>query len=77
MAITITWETKRDGQKTNNLQEPKKGRELVPLVVGSYLTHSPSIVTCMQIVKFNNNGRSKTRITCQCNFRLYSRTKAC
>jgi hypothetical protein len=47
--------TKREGQrkakKTQSLQEnkrKKKGRELVPLVVGSYLTHGPSNVTCMQ-----------------------------
>jgi hypothetical protein len=26
----------------------KKGRELVPLVVGSYLTHGPSNVTCVE-----------------------------
>jgi hypothetical protein len=33
----------KKGQKTNNLQEwKKKGRELVPLMVGSYLTHRPS-----------------------------------
>jgi hypothetical protein len=43
-------------------QEPTKGRELVPLVVGSYLTHGPSNVACMQIVRFDNNERSRTSI---------------
>jgi hypothetical protein len=73
MAGTITGETKREGQKTNNLQEPKKGNELVFLVVGSYLTHSPFNVTCMQIVRSNNNGRFKTNITCQCNLPFYDK----
>jgi hypothetical protein len=43
MVRTITWTTKRGRQKkcqkTHSLQKPKKGRELVPLVVGSHLTH--------------------------------------
>jgi hypothetical protein len=51
MARTIKGETKREGQrkakKTNNLKEPKKGKELFPLVVGSYFAHGPSNVTCM------------------------------
>jgi hypothetical protein len=42
MARTITWETKREGQKMHNPQKPKKGRELLPFMVGSYLTHGPS-----------------------------------
>jgi hypothetical protein len=29
----------------------KKGRKLVLLMVGSYLTHGPSNVTCMQIMR--------------------------
>jgi hypothetical protein len=64
MVKTITGETKRGrpkkGQKTYNPQEPKKGKELVPLVVGSYLPHGPYNVAYMLIMKFNNNGRSRT-----------------
>jgi len=31
----------KKGQKTNNSQESKKGRELVPFMVGNYFTHDP------------------------------------
>jgi hypothetical protein len=41
----------------------KEKRELVPLVGESYLTHSSSNVTCMQIMRSNNNRRSETSIT--------------
>jgi hypothetical protein len=51
MARIITWETKSEGKKTNNPHEPKKGKKLIPLMVGrSYLTHCPSNVICTQIV---------------------------
>jgi hypothetical protein len=40
--------------KNTQPKETKEGRELDPLVViGNYLTHSPSNVTCMQIVRSN------------------------
>jgi hypothetical protein len=42
MARTITGQTKREGQKMNNPRRPKKGRKLVPLMVGRYFTHNPS-----------------------------------
>jgi len=74
MVGTITREVKREGQKKakrHNPQEVEKGKELVPLMVGKYFTHSPSNVACMQIVKYNNNGRSKTNIACQCNLPFY------
>jgi hypothetical protein len=60
MAKTIVGETKRKPKKGKRTQSPKepKRRGLVPLVVGSYFTHSPFNVMCMQIVKSNNNGRS-------------------
>ncbi len=77
MAGTIIGETKRGrpkkGQKTYNPQEPKKGKELIPLMVGSYLTHGPYNVAYMLIVKSNSNGRSRTNITHQHNLPLYSR----
>jgi hypothetical protein len=63
MARTIIRETKREGQKMHNMQDPKQGRELIPLMVGNYFTHNPSKVTCMQIVGSNSNGRSKTSVT--------------
>ncbi len=62
MAITSKWRQKRKAKERPKDAQPtrtKKGRELVPLVVGSYLTHGPSNVTNMQIMKSNNNGRSK------------------
>jgi hypothetical protein len=69
MARTILGATKRvrpkKGQKTHNPKGPKIGKELVSLVVGSYLTHGPSNVTTMQIVKSNNSGRSRPNITYQ------------
>jgi len=74
---TIKEETKREGQRkakrctTHRNQE--KGKELVPLVVGGNLTHDPFTVTCMQIMKSNSNGRSRTSITCQCNLPLYNK----
>ncbi len=50
----------KKGQKTNIPQEPRKRRKLVPLTVGSYLTHGPSNVGAnvayMQIIRSNNNG---------------------
>jgi hypothetical protein len=51
----------------------RRGRELVPLMGGSYLTHSPSNVTIVQIVRFNNNEMFRTSITYQCNLSLYSK----
>ncbi len=77
MVGTITRETKREDQRkvkrrpTHN--NKKKRKELVPFMVGSYFIHNPSNVTCMQIKRFNNNWRFRTRIICQCNFPLYSR----
>jgi hypothetical protein len=57
MAKTITRETKREGQsKAKRCTCPmnqKKGKKLVPLVIGSYFLHGPSNVANMQIVKFN------------------------
>jgi len=64
MARTIIRETKREGQrkvkKPTTCRNPKKGRKLVLLVGGNSLTHGPSNVTSMQIVRFNNNGRFRT-----------------
>ncbi len=73
MAETITGETKREGQRTFNSQEPKKGRKLVPLMVQNYFTHNPSSVPYIQIMRYNNNGRSRTSITCQHNLPLYNK----
>jgi len=50
MTGTIPRETKREGQRKAKDEQPtgtkKKGEELVPLVVGSYLTHGPWNVAC-------------------------------
>jgi hypothetical protein len=77
---TIIGETKREGQrkaKNNSAHKnQKKKKELVLLVVGSYVTYGPSNVTYMQIVKLISNGRSRTHITHQCNLLLYTKVKA-
>jgi hypothetical protein len=47
MAKTITRETKRKAKEKPKDAQPartKKRKELVPLVVGNYLTHDPSNV---------------------------------
>jgi hypothetical protein len=77
MVRTIKEETKREGQinakRCMACRNQEKGRELVLLVVGSYLSHNPSIVACMQIMRFNNNGRFRTNIIHQCNLLLYNK----
>jgi hypothetical protein len=54
-------EDKREGQrkvkKCAQLARTKEGKELVPLVVGSYLTHNPSNVTFIQIMRSNSHRR--------------------
>jgi hypothetical protein len=75
MARTITPKTKGKAKERPKDTQPvrtKEGRELVPLVVGNYFTHNLSNVICMQIVKFNNNRRSRISIFCQCNLPFYS-----
>jgi hypothetical protein len=51
MAGNITGETKSEGQrkakKPTTSKNPKKGRELPSLVLGSCFTHGPSNVICM------------------------------
>jgi hypothetical protein len=54
----------------------REGRKLVPLVVGSYLTHKPSNVANMQIVKSNSNRRSRTSISRQLNIYLYNKCQS-
>jgi len=65
MVGTITQKTKGKAKEKLYAQPvgTKEGRELVPLLVGSYLTQNPSNVTNMQIVRSNNNRRSKTNIS--------------
>jgi hypothetical protein len=46
----ITWKTKGKA-KAQEEAGTKVGRELVPLMVGSCLTHNPSYVGCMQIMR--------------------------
>jgi hypothetical protein len=68
MARTIRVQAKEGPKHPQPVGIKKKGRELVPLVVGSYFSHGPSNVVQMQIVKSNNNGSFRTSITRQCNF---------
>jgi len=62
-------ERPKDTQRTGT----KEGKELVPLVVGSYFTHNPFNVAYMQIMRSNSNRRSRTNISCQRNLPFYSR----
>ncbi len=72
------WKAKKKPKDTQ-LERPKKkertnlshGRKLSH--IGSYFTHNPFNVAIMQIVKFNNNGKSRTNIAYQSNHPLYSR----
>jgi len=76
MAGAITWTTKgkaKKGQKKVKLKGIKERKELVPLMVGSYFTHSPSNVTSMQIMRSNSNRRFRTSISHQCNLLFYNR----
>jgi hypothetical protein len=50
MARTITQKTKRKAKERPTYAQPKgtkEGKELIPLVVGSYLTHNLINVACM------------------------------
>jgi hypothetical protein len=77
MAGTIKKETKKEGQRKakrhTTRRNQEKRRKLVPFVVGGNCTHDPSNVVCMQIVKFSNNGRSRTNITYQHNLFICNR----
>jgi hypothetical protein len=76
MVKTITRKKKGKAKERPKNVQPvgtKEGRKLILLVVGSYFTHNPFNVTCMQIMKSNSNRRSRTNISCQCNLLLYSR----
>ncbi len=63
----------KERSKDAQLARTKKGGELVPLMIGSYLIHGPFDVVSMQIMGFNNSGRSRISITCQPNPPFYSR----
>ncbi len=62
-------ERSKDAQPTGI----EEGRELVLVMVRSYLTHSPFNVTFVQTVSFNNNKRPIINICCQCNLPLYNK----
>jgi hypothetical protein len=77
MARTIPRETKRGrpkkGQKTYSPKGPKRGRELVSLVVGSYFIHNAFNVTNVKIMISNNSERSRTSIIYQQNLPLHNK----
>jgi len=77
MAKTITKKTKGKAKKKRTNVYPtktKEGKELIPFVLERYLTHILSnYVACMQIMRFNNNYRSRTNISYQHNFPFYNR----
>jgi hypothetical protein len=76
MAKTITQKTKGKAKKRPKDVQPtrtKGGKDLVPLMVRSYLTHNPSNITCMQIVSSNNNRMSRTNISRWGNLPPYSK----
>jgi hypothetical protein len=49
---------------------------IIPLIIGSYLIHSPSDVAYIQVMRSNNNKRSRTSIFHQQNLPLYSRSQS-
>jgi hypothetical protein len=66
MVGIITLKTKGKTKERPKDMQPartKEGRKLFPLGEGSYLTHNPSNVTCMQILRCNNNRRFRTNIS--------------
>jgi hypothetical protein len=77
MAGTITWERKKGipnkGQKMTSLRNQKEREKVNPSFNRELFHPQPLNVICMQIMKPNNNGRSKTHITHQCNLHLYNR----
>jgi hypothetical protein len=53
MAETITWKTNGKAKERPKDTQPariKEGRELVPFMIGSYVTHNLSNVVCMQMI---------------------------
>jgi hypothetical protein len=71
-----TWKTKgkaKERPKDAHSTWTKEGRELVPLMEGSYFNHNPSNATYMQIVRFNNNRRFRISISYQRNLPFYGR----
>jgi hypothetical protein len=59
MVGTIIGETKAKAKERPNdaqlTRTKNKGQALIPLVLENYLTHNPSNVTYMQIVRSNSN----------------------
>jgi hypothetical protein len=79
MVGTITWETKGKAKERPAHTQPagtKEGRELVLLVVGSYLTHNPSNVTYMKIVKSKKIGGLKQTSPAKAMFLSITKVKA-
>jgi hypothetical protein len=77
MVGTITQKTKGKAIERPTKVQPtgtKEGRKLIPLMVRSYLIHSPSNVTYMQIVRSKNNNRFKTNISHQSNLPFYNKS---
>jgi hypothetical protein len=78
MVGTIIGEIKKASQRkakrqTTCMNQRKKKKKLVLLMVEGYFTHDPSNVTCMQVMRSNSNGKSRTCTTCQRNISFYSR----
>ncbi len=72
MIRIITWKAK-ERPKDALPAKSKERRKLIPFMVGSYFTHSPYNVANMQVVRSNNNRRSRSNIFCQCNLALYNK----
>ncbi len=70
---------KREGQRKAKrcvtCKNQKMEKTLVPCMVGSYFTHNPFNVACMQIVRSNSNRRLKTNISCQPIFLSIAKAK--
>jgi hypothetical protein len=73
MAKTITQRTKakaKERSKDTQLARIKERKELVTLMIESYLTHDPSNVAYIQIMRSNSNKSFRTSISYQHNLPL-------
>jgi hypothetical protein len=82
MAGTIIWETKGKAKErpkdTQLARTQKRGkRKLVSFMVGNYLTHGPSNVACMQIMKSNSMGGLEQTSPTNTIFLSIVQAKAC
>ncbi len=80
MVRTVTRKTKRKAKERPTYAQPigtKEGRKLVPLVVGSYFTHNPFNVTCMELWDLKIIGGLKQTSYAKAIFFSIAKAKTC